>query len=137
MEEVTTLFDSDEAEYEYMKEQETKRQKAEKEYIERGALMRHKRYISLDRYETECVIDIDKVIEAPAADVAPRAEIAEKIFAEIRLCWARRLFDCDDFSFKDFAFDDFAGDLDEIYKKYTGVPDTNVGHKTEEEAHNG
>lgn len=44
---------------------------AEKEYIERGALLKQKRYISLDRYETECVIDVDKVIDAPAADVAP------------------------------------------------------------------
>lgn len=42
---------------------------SEKEYIERGALLKQKRYISLDRYETECVIDVDKVIDAPAADV--------------------------------------------------------------------
>ena len=40
-----------------------------KEYIEREALLKHKRYISLDRYEIECVVDVDKIIEAPAVDV--------------------------------------------------------------------
>ena len=53
------------------------------------------------------------------ADVAPRAEVAKEIFAEIRQRWARRLFECGDFSFKDFKFEDFAGDLDELFKKYT------------------
>ena len=133
MEEVTTLFDSDEAEYEYMKEQETKRQKAEKEYIERGALMRHKRYISLDRYETECVIDIDKVIEAPAADVAPRAEIAEEIFEEIEKLIFVSGFGGDIPNLAVMTKKDFEA----LKKKYTGATDTNVGHKTEEEAHNG
>ena len=49
-----------------------------------------------------------------------QSEVAAEIFAKIRQCWARRLFDCDDFSCKDFAFEDFAGDLDELYKKYMG-----------------
>lgn len=40
------------------------------EYIEREALLKNKRYISLDRYEIECVVDIDKILEAPTADVA-------------------------------------------------------------------
>lgn len=53
------------------------------------------------------------------ADVSPRAEVAKEIFAEIRQRWARRLFECGDFSFKDFKFEDFAGDLDELFKKYT------------------
>jgi hypothetical protein len=57
--------------------------------------------------------------DAPTADIAPRAEVAKEIFAEIRQCWARRLFECGDFSFKDFSFDGFAGDLDVLYKKYT------------------
>ena len=29
-----------------------------------------------------------------------------------------------DFNFKDFAVEEFGGDLDEIYKKYTGATDT-------------
>lgn len=58
--------------------------------------------------------------ESSTSHVSPRTEIAEEIFAEIRQCWTRRLFDCDDFSDKDFAFEGFAGDLDELYKKYTG-----------------
>ena len=40
-----------------------------KEYIERNELLKHKRYNSLDRYEIECIVDVDKIIEAPAADV--------------------------------------------------------------------
>ena len=40
-----------------------------KEYIERNELLKHKRYTSLDRYEIECVIDVDKIIEAPVVDV--------------------------------------------------------------------
>ena len=40
-----------------------------KEYIERNELLKHKRYTSLDRYEIECIVDVDKIIEAPAADV--------------------------------------------------------------------
>ena len=40
-----------------------------KEYIEREALLKYKRYISLDRYEIECVVDVDKIIEAPAVDI--------------------------------------------------------------------
>lgn len=82
----------------------------------------------------------EAIDKTPTADVAPKeevdrlrfnlkavldertvdkAEVAEEIFAEIRQYWSRRLFDCVDFSFKDFAFDGFAGDLDELYKKYT------------------
>lgn len=41
------------------------------EYIDRDALLKHKRYLSLDRYEIECVVDVDRIIEAQAADVAP------------------------------------------------------------------
>lgn len=41
------------------------------EYIDRDALLKHNRYISSDRYEIECVVDIDRIIEAPAEDVAP------------------------------------------------------------------
>lgn len=41
------------------------------EYIDRDALLKHKRHISLDRYEIECIVDVDRIIEAPAADVAP------------------------------------------------------------------
>lgn len=40
------------------------------EYIERETLLKNKRYISLDRYEVECVVDVDKILEAPTADVA-------------------------------------------------------------------
>ena len=63
---------------------------------------------------------LDLIDDAFTEDVAPRVEVAEEIFSEIRKCWARRLFDCDDFTCKDFAFEDFAGDLDELYKKYMG-----------------
>lgn len=41
------------------------------EYIDRDALLKHKRYISLDRYEIECIIDVDRIIEATPAEVAP------------------------------------------------------------------
>ena len=41
------------------------------EYIDRDALLKHKRYISLDRYEIECIVDVDRIIEATPADVAP------------------------------------------------------------------
>lgn len=29
------------------------------EYIDRDALLKHKRYISLDRYEIECIVDVE------------------------------------------------------------------------------
>ena len=88
MEEVTTLFDSDEAENEYMKEQEAKRRKAEKEYIDREWLLNEGIRVT-SGYNNDGVIMIpmrdvrESIQNAPAADVAPRAEIAEEIFNEI------------------------------------------------------
>lgn len=133
MVEAKTLFDSDEAEYEYMKEREEKEKQVEelREFI---------RCMDGSTYRGGPI----RVVNHNALAIAiynegyrRQSEVAAEIFAEIRLCWARRLFDCDDFSFKDFAFGDFAGDLDELCKKYTGVPDINDGHKNEEEAHHG
>lgn len=47
------------------------------EYIDKDALLKHKRYISLDRYEIECIVDVDRIIEAQAADVAPVVHCSE------------------------------------------------------------
>lgn len=74
MEEVTTLFDSDEAEYEYMKEQEAKRRKAEKEYIDREWLLNEGIRVT-SGYNNDGVIMIpmrdvrESIKNAPAADV--------------------------------------------------------------------
>lgn len=58
---------------------------AEKEYIEREAVLNHADIITVHtrEYGSIDVIPVDCVSDIPAADVAPRAEIAEKIFNEI------------------------------------------------------
>lgn len=39
---------------------------ADLDLIDRNQLLKHKRYVSLDRYEVDCVVDVDKIIEAPS-----------------------------------------------------------------------
>lgn len=58
---------------------------AEKEYIEREAVLNHADIITVHtrEYGSIDVIPVDCVSDIPAADVAPRAEIAEEIFNEI------------------------------------------------------
>lgn len=63
-------------------------------------------------------------VDAVMKEARIETMVVEKIFAEIRDRWTQRLFDCEDFNFKDFAVEEFGGDLDEIYKKYTGATDT-------------
>lgn len=55
---------------------------AEKEYIEREAVLNHADIITVHtrEYGSIDVIPVDCVSDIPAADVAPRAEIAEEIF---------------------------------------------------------
>ena len=81
MVEVTTLFDSDEAEYEYMKEKERKERESalSSDYIDRAHYCQH---ICLCNRES-CDRAACTIWNAPQADVAPRAEIAEEIFNEI------------------------------------------------------
>lgn len=39
-----------------------------RDLIDRADLLRHKRYTSLDRHEVECVVDVDRVLEAPSVN---------------------------------------------------------------------
>lgn len=49
--------------------------------IDRNELLKHKRYISLDRHEIDCVINVDKVLEAPSIPSANN--IAENLLRDL------------------------------------------------------
>lgn len=49
--------------------------------IDRNELLKHKRYISLDRHEIDCVINVDKVLEAPS--ISSTNNIAENLLRDL------------------------------------------------------
>ena len=107
MEEVTTLFDSDEAENEYMKERE---EKEKPDYIDRAHYCKHICKCNREK----CDRSACPIWSAPSADVVPRAEVARKIFEEIEKHECSNLFG------KTNLYMLTAEEFAELKKKHTG-----------------
>lgn len=113
-EKVTTLFDSDEAEY--MKEREENKKT---DYIDREWLLNEGIRVTYG-YNHDGIIlvpmrDVNESIKkAPSADVAPRAEVAREIFEEIEKIGVARIV-----TFNGEILFDVTAEYDELKKKYT------------------
>ncbi len=156
MEEVTTLFDSDEAENEYMKEREEKEKPS---YIDRAHYCKHICKCNKDA----CDRSTCPIWSAPAVDVISRknaetekrlllmnAQAQLNLMAELAVDFKQKY----ENARKEVAAEIFAeieklkgtkydwtecvewDGIAELKKNYTGVPDINVGHKKEEEPDN-
>lgn len=52
-----------------------------RDLIDRNELLKHKRYVSLDRHEIDCVINVDKVLEAPS--IGSTGNVAENLLHDL------------------------------------------------------
>lgn len=97
---------------------------AEKEYIEREAVLNHADIITVHtrEYGSIDVIPVDCVSDIPAADVAPRAEIAEEIFNEIAKMFSekQRSYENSHQSGKARQMMIARFEVHKLHKKYTG-----------------